>query len=59
MYFGGFEHTNLEAREDFGYASRRKKDRLAYFQKIDSCAKTVLKPLKLCISVNTQVKRFL
>lgn len=59
MYFGGFEHTDLETREDFGYASRRKKDRVACFQKIDSCAKIVLKPQKLCTSVNIQVKKLL
>lgn len=46
MYFGGFEHTDLEAREDSGYASRRKKDRLASFQKINSGGFIVLLKLR-------------
>lgn len=36
MYLGGFEHTDLDSKEDFGYALRKKKDRLASFQKIKS-----------------------
>lgn len=46
MYFWGFEHTALETKEDFGYASRRKKDRLASFQKINIGGFMIL--LKLC-----------
>lgn len=51
MYFGGFEHSDLETREDFGYASGWKKDRLPYFQKIDRCAKMCWSP-KSCAQVS-------
>lgn len=46
MHFVGFEYPNLDTREDFGYVSRRKKDRLASFQKMNSDGFMVL--LKLC-----------
>lgn len=45
MCFEGFKHTDLETREDFGCASR-KKDRLASSQKINSGGFMVLQ--KLC-----------